>query len=140
MVFKIEGVTSGLNVPLNLTELNSEDPIEPGSWFTTMTPKVEIDTRHPAQRRRPQGGVSGTTNAAASGLSVNGVPVGTASTTATGGTGGGSTGDKATSPPTARWRIPANNNPGNVYRTDGNENNGMDASPQFPFSLLLISP
>ena len=45
MVFQIQGVTSGLNVPLNLTELNSEDPIEPGSWFTTMTPKVAIDTR-----------------------------------------------------------------------------------------------
>ena len=115
VVFKIEGVTSGLNVPLNLTELNSEDPIEPGSWFTTMTPKVEIDTR-PLAQRRPQG-ASGATNTA-SGLSVNGVPVGTA-------------------PPTARWRIPANNNPGNVYRTDSSETNGL-SSPQHTLSLIEL--
>ena len=74
-----------------------------------MTPKVEIDTRPPANRR-PNGG--GGTASGVSGLSVNGVPV-------------GSTGDRATSTPTSKWRIPANNHPGNVYRSDSSDTNGM---------------
>lgn len=67
--FSIQGVTSGLNVPLNLTELSSGENVEPGTWFTTMTPFIHIDTR-PADARG-DGSSDGS-----GGLSINGVPLG----------------------------------------------------------------